>query len=54
MTLRKWRMTGAGPLFIRLGRSIRYRQVDLESFLSGRAFISTTEADFSCLKTQEA
>jgi len=54
MTLRKWRMTGEGPRFIRLGRSVRYRQADLEAFLAARAFTTTTEADFASLNSAEA
>jgi predicted DNA-binding transcriptional regulator AlpA len=54
MTVRKWRMTGEGPRFIRLGRAVRYRLNDLEAFLAGRAFSTTTEADFATLKSGRA
>lgn len=54
MTMRKWRMTGEGPRFIRLGRSVRYRLADLEAFLAQRAFTTTTEADLASLQTGEA
>jgi predicted DNA-binding transcriptional regulator AlpA len=45
VTLRKWRMTGAGPRFVRLGRAVRYRRAELDAWLSRREFKNTTEAD---------
>ncbi|MEO0871716.1 MAG: helix-turn-helix domain-containing protein [Pseudomonadota bacterium] len=33
-TLNKWRVYGGGPRFMRLGRAIRYRQSELDAFLS--------------------
>ncbi len=47
VTLRKWRMTGAGPRFVRIGRAIRYRKAELDAFLAGREFATTAEADTS-------
>jgi len=35
-TLRKWRFLGRGPQFLRVGRSIRYRVEDIESWLASR------------------
>jgi len=35
-TLAVWRMTGQHLPFIRVGRSIRYRQSDLEAYLQRR------------------
>ena len=43
-TLEQWRWNGRGPDFVKLGRSVRYRQADLEAFLGARVFSSTTEA----------
>ena len=43
--IRRWRMLGAGPRFIRLGRSVRYRREEVEAFARRREFASTTEAD---------
>jgi len=43
-TLEQWRWNGKGPRFVKIGRSVRYRQVDLDSFLEARVFSSTTEA----------
>lgn len=33
-TLNKWRITGRGPSFLKLGRSVRYSLSDLDAFLS--------------------
>jgi predicted DNA-binding transcriptional regulator AlpA len=32
-TLAKLRLSGAGPKFVRIGRVIRYRQIDLDSWM---------------------
>jgi excisionase family DNA binding protein len=32
-TLVKWRKEGVGPRFVRVGRLVRYRGVDLEQYL---------------------
>lgn len=44
VTLRKWRIYGAGPRFVRCGANVRYREVDLESWLASRTVGSTSEA----------
>lgn len=31
-TLRNWRFNGTGPAYIKLGRAVRYRQEDIESY----------------------
>ena len=41
--LNKARLTGDGPKFVRLGRSIRYRLEDLEAWVASRAAGSTSE-----------
>lgn len=43
-TLEQWRWRGEGPRFVKLSRSVRYRLADLESFLEGRVYRSTSEA----------
>lgn len=43
-TLEQWRWNGRGPRFVKIGRSCRYRQTDLDDFLDERVFCSTTEA----------
>jgi len=54
VTLRKWRITGAGPRFVRLGRAVRYRLADLNDYFAGRAFTTTTEADMSKASSEAA
>jgi len=44
-TIERLRVSGVGPKFIRCGgRSIRYRQSDLEEWIASRAVQSTSEA----------
>jgi excisionase family DNA binding protein len=45
ISLRKWRIAGAGPRFVRLGRSVRYRKAAVDAFLHEREYGSTSEAD---------
>jgi predicted DNA-binding transcriptional regulator AlpA len=45
--IRRWRMTGAGPRFVRLGRAVRYRREAVDAFLQSREFSTTTEADIA-------
>jgi hypothetical protein len=33
--LRKWRTLGKGPAFCRVGRLVRYSELDLSAFLDG-------------------
>ncbi|WP_371833209.1 helix-turn-helix domain-containing protein [Ferrovibrio sp.] len=40
-TLVKMRIRGDGPPFIRLGRSIRYRQRDLDLYIEKRLYRNT-------------
>jgi excisionase family DNA binding protein len=35
-TLRRWRSNGEGPKFIRVGKKVRYRQSDVEDWLSSQ------------------
>ena len=51
-TLRKWRLTGRGPAFVRLGRAVKYRHSALESFVARRTFTSTALADARDQKLQ--
>lgn len=44
ITLRKWRIYGTGPRFIRCGANVRYRAADVESWVSSRTVGSTSEA----------
>ena len=44
-TLQAWRVRGGGPVFIRAGRSIRYRRRDLLNWIEANAATSTSAAD---------
>lgn len=43
-TLQRWRLEGVGPTYVKLGRLVRYRQADLDTFLEERACSSTSMA----------
>jgi excisionase family DNA binding protein len=43
ITLRKWRISGKGPRFVRCGASIRYRRTDLEDWILRNSVASTSE-----------
>jgi len=43
-TLEAWRTRGGGPVFLKLGKAVRYRQSDLDSFLQSRTFDNTSQA----------
>jgi predicted DNA-binding transcriptional regulator AlpA len=43
-TLRAWRVTGKGPRYHRIGGNrVVYRRADLDEWLAGRTFTSTSE-----------
>jgi predicted DNA-binding transcriptional regulator AlpA len=42
-TLERFRVTGLGPKFIKLGRRVLYRQSDLEEYIASRLCQSTSE-----------
>ncbi len=44
-TLDKYRLTGDGPAFLKLGRSVVYDRADLEAWLNARRFNSTAETN---------
>jgi len=39
-TIERWRSTGDGPPFVRLGRLVAYREEDVERWLASRTFAS--------------
>jgi excisionase family DNA binding protein len=41
-TLNKWRCHGGGPVFIKMGRAVRYRIEDLEIYLQESSAASTS------------
>lgn len=42
-TLEKWRVIGAGPVFVALNRAVRYRESDLLAFIESRVRTSTSQ-----------
>jgi hypothetical protein len=42
-TLERWRVQGIGPRFARFNHRIRYRQQDLEAYITARVVGSTSE-----------
>lgn len=43
-TLERFRISGAGPQFCKLGGAVRYRKTDLDEWLASRVVRSTSEA----------
>ena len=41
-TLEAWRCRGGGPVFLKLGKAVRYRKKDLDAFLNSRLRTSTS------------
>jgi hypothetical protein len=39
--MRKWRLLGNGPAYVKMGRLVRYSEADLQSFLAAHR-VSTT------------
>lgn len=44
-TLEKWRLTGDGPPFIKIGRRVVYDITVVDAWLAAHQFESTSEAD---------
>ncbi len=42
-TLQAMRVRGDGPMFVKIGRLVRYRQSDLDQYIDSRAVRSTSE-----------
>ena len=42
-TLERFRISGIGPKFVRMGKSIRYRLSDVEAWIASRTVGSTSE-----------
>lgn len=42
-TLEAWRCRGGGPKFVKLGRSVRYRSSDLDTWIESRTRSKTSE-----------
>lgn len=43
-TLKRWRMVGEGPPFLKLGHLVRYRESDYEKWLTAQKRRTTTAA----------
>lgn len=43
-TLERYRLTGKGPRYFKLGATVRYRREELEAWLEGHLTRSTSEA----------
>lgn len=41
-TLQAWRVRGGGPVFVKLGRAVRYRPDDLNAWINERMAASTS------------
>lgn len=42
VTLERFRLTGDGPAFCKLGKAVRYRKSDLDAWLASRLVRSTS------------
>ncbi|GMM62379.1 helix-turn-helix transcriptional regulator [Novosphingobium pituita] len=42
-TMNRFRVKGDGPVYVKLGGAVRYRQCDLETWLESRTTRSTSE-----------
>jgi len=42
-TLEAWRHRGGGPVFLKFGKAVRYRQSDLEDFIKSKLRKNTSE-----------
>ena len=44
-TLQGWRLRGCGPVFVKTGRSVRYRRRDLIAWMDANTVQSTSQYD---------
>ena len=42
-TLARWRWTGCGPRFIKIGGAVRYAESDLQTFIQAGLRLSTSD-----------
>jgi excisionase family DNA binding protein len=42
-TLERLRVSGSGPVYVKAGRLVRYREADLEEWIASRVVNSTSE-----------
>lgn len=43
-TLKKWRVYGQGPAFLKIGHKVAYDQADVDAWLDARRRASTSQA----------
>jgi predicted site-specific integrase-resolvase len=43
-TLRRWRWSGDGPRFVKLGGAVRYQADEITSFINGGERVSTSQS----------
>lgn len=53
-TLERFRITGEGPDFVKLGGAVRYRKDDLDRWLERRLVSSTSQTDIKRQKRNRA
>ncbi|MEL6859781.1 MAG: helix-turn-helix domain-containing protein [Pseudomonadota bacterium] len=46
-TLTHWRYLGGGPKFVKIGRSVRYRRVDLFDYIQSNTWRTNAERSMS-------
>lgn len=44
-TMAVWRSRGRGPMFVRIGRLVKYRMSELSRYVDSNTFANTAEAD---------
>ena len=44
-TLQKWRVTGYGPAFFKIGRSVRYKVLELDAWIESRRRSHTSDTN---------
>jgi Helix-turn-helix domain len=42
-SLERWRLSGLGPRYLKMGKCVRYRLTDLEAWIASRLIRSTSE-----------
>jgi hypothetical protein len=50
-TIERWRSTGAGPRFVKLGRRVAYRPVDLAAFVEAQVRTHTGQNESAPTRT---
>ena len=48
-TMEAWRVRGGGPVFLKMGKAVRYRDEDLQDFMRSKLRKNTSENVQQCL-----